>query len=469
MKYSLKTKLSLVFAIVVLITVALISILANVFIGMQFNKYIIRRQDLKKNEIVSLLSWQYDKNADTWNTESIHTIGMSALYEGYIVNVYDIRNNPVWQAQKHDMSLCSQVMEDISKRMEEKLPLINGEFTSRTFHLVRDGETLGSVNIIYFGPYFLSDNDFKFLDALNVVLISIGVFSLILSVSVGILLAKRISLSILKTVDVTRKIAGGSYEERIDEKANTKEIDMLIKSINHLAGSLENQEILRKQLTEDVSHELRTPISILQSHIEAMTDGVWEPTRERLESCNDEIKRIGSLVSDLEKLHRLDSENLKLNKSEINLADIIQKAVKSFDVALEDKNLTISVNGDCPDILADADRIGQVVANLLSNAVKYSEDGGSISVDIFETSDFAGFSITDNGTGIPESELSFIFERFYRADKSRNRNTGGSGLGLAIVKSIVDAHGGKISVESQANHGSSFKIMLPKNQKIGGA
>jgi len=465
MKYSLGTKLSSVIAIVVLITVALISFLANIFIGEQFNNYISRQQDLKKDEIVSSLSQQYNKNMSAWNIEFIHTIGMSALYEGYIVKVYDIQNISLWDAQKHDMSLCTQVMDDISKRMQKKYPRINGEFTSKTYHLTRNNETLGSVSISYFGPYFLSENDFKFLDALNMVLIWIGIFSLLLSVLIGILMAKKLSKPILKTVDVTRKIAHGSYEARIDEITKTKEIDMLIGSINHLAGSLEKQEILRKQLAEDVSHELRTPIAVLQSHVEAMIEGVWEPTKERLESCNDEVKRIGSLVADLEKLQKIDSGNLNLNKSEVNLVDMTNKIAKSFDFKMKDKNLTILICGNCSNIFADADRISQVVVNLVSNAVKYSNNGGSITINIFETAHSVGFRIIDNGIGIPENELPFIFERFYRADKSRNRNTGGSGLGLAIVKSIVEAHDGKISVESQMNNGSYFEVLLPKNKQ----
>jgi two-component system sensor histidine kinase BaeS len=268
-----------------------------------------------------------------------------------------------------------------------------------------------------------------------------------------------------KTVQITKRIAAGSYKDRIEEKTKTKEIDLLIRSINQLAFSLEKQENLRKQLTEDVSHELRTPIAILQSHVEAMIDGVWEPTAERLQSCNDEIKRIGSLVYDLENLHKLDSANLRLNKSEIDLAEIVQKAVKSFDVAIKEKKLTVSISGNSSNILADADRISQTAINLVSNAVKYSKEGGRISVNIFETKNSVGFSIADTGIGIPESELPFIFERFYRADKSRNRNTGGSGLGLAIAKSIVEAHGGRISVESRVNSGSRFEVLLPKNNK----
>lgn len=461
--HSLKTKLSFVICTIVLITVSLISFLTNVFIQKQFNNYILKQQELKKREIVNSLSQQYNKFTNTWDIDFIHTIGMSALYDGYIVKVYDIKNNSVWDAQKHDMTLCAQIMESISERMEEKYPNIHGQFTSKVYHLTTSDETIGSVSIGFFSPYFLSENDFEFLNALNIALISIGVFSLLLSVLIGVMFAGKLSKPILKTVVATKKIASGSYDIRIDEKATTKELDMLISSINHLASSLEHQNKIRKQLTEDVSHELRTPIAVLQSYIEAMIEGVWELTPERLESCNDEIKRLSSLISDLEKLHKVDSDNLRLSKSEINLTEIIYKAVKSFEVKIKENDLNISVSGSCNKLIADENRINQVVINLLSNAIKYTNSGGDIYIKIFETSNEAGFSVTDNGIGIPENELPFIFERFYRADKSRNRKTGGLGLGLAIVKSIVDAHGGKISVESKINKGTRIEVLLPKN------
>jgi signal transduction histidine kinase len=460
MKHSLKTMLSFAIAIVVLISVALVSLLAITFIEEQFNSYIIRQQELKKDQLIASLSQQYSQN--TWQKEFIHAIGMSALYDGFIIKVYDLQNKSVWDAQAHDMSLCAQIMEDISKRMAERYPAVHGNFTSSTYHLTRNNQTIGYVNISYFGPYFLNENDFKFLDALQTVFVVIGVFSLLLSVFIGMMMAKRLSQPILKTVDVTKEIADGSYDARIQEKTNTKELAMLIESINHLAGSLENQEILRKQLTEDVSHELRTPIAVLQSHMEAMIEGVWEPSLERLESCNDEIKRIGSLVSDLEKLQKIESEKLKLNKSEVSLAEVIHKAVKSFEVRIQEEKLEVSVSGSCSAIHADADRISQVVVNLLSNAIKYSNPGGTIHIRLFDKGLYSGFSITDTGIGIPENELPLIFERFYRADKSRDRKTGGSGLGLAIVKSIVEAHGGKITVESKPNQGSCFEVLLPK-------
>jgi signal transduction histidine kinase len=178
------------------------------------------------------------------------------------------------------------------------------------------------------------------------------------------------------------------------------------------------------------------------------------------------MARISKLVYDLENLAKVESNNLKLDKTQINLLDLSGKMIGNFETELKNKNLNFAVIGGCPDILADKDRINQVLMNLISNAVKYTPDGGEIRITISETEDSAVFSIEDNGTGIPEEEVPHIFERFYRADKSRNRMTGGSGIGLAIVKSIVTAHGGSVDVQSRLGKGSCFMITLPKmNQK----
>jgi signal transduction histidine kinase len=387
---------------------------------------------------------------------------MSAVYEGYIIKVFDSQNKSIWDAEAHDMSLCNQVMNDISARMEARSPQINGQVTSKTFSITNNNVIIGSVSISYYGPYFLSDNDFKFIDSLNIILIIIGGFSLLLSIIIGFIMAKRISRPILKTVDAAKLISDGNYNVRIDEVTGTKEIEKLIQSINHLAETLETQEKLRKQLTEDVSHELRTPIAILQSHVEAMIEGVWEPSKERLESCNDEILRIGGLVSDLENLANNESDNLKLNKKNISLSEITNKAIRSFEAKIKNKNLHVEVSGNCSDILADGDKINQVVMNLMSNAIKYTEEGGKIDIELSEANDNVIFNIKDNGIGIADEELPFIFERFYRTDKSRNRETGGSGIGLAIVKSIVEAHGGTVVAESKLDEGTSFEVTLPK-------
>ncbi len=392
----------------------------------------------------------------------VHAIGMFSLYEGYIIKVYDKDNVILWDAQAHDMNLCNQIMDDISNRMQIEYPQIAGEFTAISHSLDQAGTSIGSVSISYFGPFFLSDNEFQFLHSLNTILLSVGFVSLIVSLIVGSMLANRISQPILKTVEATKEIADGNYEVRLDEGSDTKELNMLVGSINHLATSLETLEKLRKQLTEDVAHELRTPITILQSYIEAMTEGIWEASPERLQSCYEEVVRIGKLVGDMENLARLEGENLKLNKQRMDLHSIIEKTVSSFTVEIENKKLEVTIHGPHTELLADQDRIKQVVVNLFTNAIKYSKDECSIAFEVFENKDTAGFYIQDSGSGIPKEELPFIFERFYRADKSRNRLTGGTGIGLTIVKSIVEAHGGRVSVESSLNKGSRFTVTLPK-------
>lgn len=462
MKFSLRSKLSLSIALVVLLTVALISFLSNYLIRTQFEGYVTNQQQKTAQKIVESIGVQYDAAADSWNTDFIHTIGMYALYDGYIVKVYDKDGKSLWDAETCDMNLCAQVMDDISHRMMLEYPTINGEFTTATYTLRQGAREIGSVSIDYFGPFFLSEEDFLFLDSLNRILIGIGVFSLLISAITGIFLARHLSRPILKTVEMTRDIADGKYCARIRENTGTKEVDQLIGSINHLAQSLEKQETLRRQLTADVAHELRTPLATVQTHMEAMLEGVWEPTPERLESCYDEMNRLENLVSDLENLAKVESDNLRLNKTLINLREMTEKALWNYEKKMKDRNLHVEVEGNCSSINADRDRINQVLVNLISNAVKYTPDGGNIRITLSDTDNSVIFNIRDSGIGIPKEEIPYIFERFYRADKSRNRNTGGSGIGLAIVKSVVSAHGGTVDVESRLNEGSNFIVKLPK-------
>ncbi|MGV8906961.1 MAG: ATP-binding protein, partial [Acetobacterium sp.] len=449
-------------ALVMLLTVALISLLSNFLIEKQFTNYLEIQQNKKTLEIADRLSQQYDNNTKNWDVNSVHTIGMYAMYDGYIIKVYDLDNKTIWDAEAFDMTMYSHVTDEITHRMMMKYPNGVGEFTSKNINIIKDDETIGTVNINYFGPYFLSEDDFDFLNALNLIFLGIGIFSLIFSVVIGAFLAKQLSRPILKTVSVTKQIADGDYKVRIKENSSTKEMDELIVSINQLADSLGKQETLRKRLTADVAHELRTPLTSVGTHIEAMIEGVWEPTTERLQSCQDEILRIGKMVQDMESLAKVESENLKLNKTWMSLVEIAEKSVSNFEADIMNKKLEMSINGQCSDVFADKGRISQVVINLISNALKYTPDGGKINITLSEVDRFIRLRIKDNGIGIPADELPFIFERFYRADKSRNRMTGGSGIGLAIVKSIVIAHGGSVTVESHLNEGSCFVVTLPK-------
>ncbi len=462
MKLSLKRKLSLAMLIVALLTVALISFLSGSMIKREFKGYIARQQEARTESIISSISHQYNEVAGIWNVDLVYATGMAALNDGYIIKVLDSQGQTVWDAQAHDMSLCEDIMKDISERMGVEFPQIGGSFQSHAHELISGGEIVGSVSIGYYEPFFLNENDFRFLDTLNVVIAGIGLVSLAVSVIVGLIMATGLSRPLRKTVEAAAQISDGNYKVRLADQNDTLEVGMLMQSINHLASSLEQQEGIRKQLVEDVSHEIRTPVAILQTHIEAMVEGIWQPTVEHLQSCHDEVIRIGQLMKDIESLTEVNSSNIRLDKTEFGIMEVIRRAIGGFEVEIGKKGLHIALKGtDCM-VSADRNRINQVLVNLLSNAVKYSKSGGSIDVEVMETTSYVVITVKDDGIGIPDKEQPYIFERFYRADKSRNRKTGGSGIGLSIVKYIVEAHGGKVSVSSKIDEGSTFEVMLPK-------
>lgn len=460
---SLRKQLSLSIFLILFLTVFLTGILSNWLINREFQKYIIQLGEERRENIVEELSKQYDGLKRDWKKDYVHAIGMNALYDGYIIKLYDAGNHVVWDAENHDMSLCGQIMDEISLRMEERGS--KGGFVDNAYELNQNGKKTGSLSIKYYGPFFMNEADFDFINVMNQVLIFIGVLSGVCSVIAGCLLARRISRPVAKTAYIAKQISEGNYNIRFEPGTRIKELDDLAEAINQLSDGLGKQENLRKRLTADVAHELRTPLTSLSSHLEAMMEGLWEPTQERLGSCFEEVKRLGTLVADLEQLARMESENLVLRKSKEDLLNLVKIVSETMTGELLKRNLSFSLEGTPISVEIDKDRISQVIANLLSNAMKYTPEGGSIKVIVTETTKDGIIKVIDNGIGIPERELPLIFERFYRSDKSRDRKTGGAGIGLAIVKSIVTAHGGKVVAESTVEEGSCFTVSIPKHLK----
>lgn len=461
MKKTLKSRLSAGFALIALITIFLISLAANLLINREFEKYIENQQETFSDDLAKSLQLQYNPDTESWNLEYIHGMGMYALNDGYVIKLYDTDGEVVWDAENHDMTYCHQVMTSIAARMQETRPDLDGDFVTHSYSLVQDDALIGIADISYYSPYYLNDDDFHFIDSLNRILLVIGILSVCGAMIAGMLFAKHISLPITKTIHLTGEISKGNYALRLPQNTNIRELDELTGSVNHLAESLSLQETMRKRLTTDVAHELRTPLTNVSSHLEAIMEGVWEPTPQRISECYDEIARISHLVSDLERLQQIENENLALRKTSVDLLALAKSVCAGFEVFLTEKHLKCSVTGDHVIIPGDEKRLYQVVENLLSNAVKYSHEGGKISIIVRKENNFGIFVMEDEGIGIPEKELSLIFERFYRTDLSRSRKTGGAGIGLTIVKAIVQAHGGIVTAENKKEGGSRFIVSLP--------
>lgn len=461
-KSKLSTKLSVGFAFIAFVTVILITLSANILINKQFEEYVAEKQKSFSDEMPLSIEPQYNSETKEWNIDYIHGFGMYALNNGYIIKLYDNNKEIIWDASNHDMTLCHKTMQNISSRMKESRPSLDGEFSTHNYELWQNGELVGYLDVSYYGPYYFNDNDFHFLKVLNAIIAVVGVIAVIGAVFAGIIFAKKISVPVVSVTNITKEISNGNYNKKIDTNEDTTEIAQLVQAVNHMSYMLNEQENIRKRLTSDVAHELRTPVANVSANIEAMVEGALEPDNARLESCYNELLRITDIISDLEKLRQIENEKLVLERTSVDVKELCESVIQAFKAQLESKQISCTVNADHVSLMADRNRLYQVMANLISNAIKYTQNGGCINVDVVDNKDFVAISVKDNGIGINESDLPFIFERFYRTDKSRNRTTGGAGIGLAIVKAIVLAHGGEVSVESKESVGSTFNVVLPQ-------
>lgn len=456
----LKHRLTLIFVLFSMTIIFLISFASHMFMKENFNRYLEDIIEERKNVLIRDISNTYKNGA--WGREDIEKIGLEAIDNGFIIKVKDASDNVIWSAKTHNSSMCEAMMDRMGYNMNIINPGYQGDYTEETYNLKIDDNSVGTLEIGYYGPLYYNDSDVGFFKTLDNILIFVGIFSLGVSICIGVLISTSISKPIGSVVKATNFIATGKYKNRIKEESNIKEIKEMINSVNTLANSLDEEEKIRKILTKDISHELRTPLTTMQGQLEALIDGIWEPTEQRLQSIHEEVQRLSRLVGSLEHLSRYESEDLILNRSEVNIKDLIEIVLINFEKQLHDKDINVTRNLESSMVAADKDKIIQSLVNIISNGIKYTEQGGIIEVTCRDKKDKAIINIRDNGIGISKEHLPYIFQRFYRADESRARATGGAGIGLTISKAIIEAHGGTVKVKSKLNEGTEFIIEIPK-------
>jgi two-component system sensor histidine kinase BaeS len=290
------------------------------------------------------------------------------------------------------------------------------------------------------------------------------IISLIVAILLSILFSSRMTQPLNKLLTALRRLAEGDHSYRI-ELGTEDEFQELANSFNEMSAQLAENETNRKNLLADVAHELRTPISIIAGELELVQEGTVEPDSSFYISLADEVQRLNRLVDDLQQLSLAEAGQLSLKLEETNLYQLLEKVADNFAWAEEEKGINISLEGDKDTTaVVDSDRIKQVIINLIGNAVRILPAGGMVRLNLTEKPELKSVEITiaDNGPGIGEEQLKYIFDRFYRTDSSRSRDDGGTGLGLSIVKGYVEAHDGTIKVESELNKGTRFIILLPK-------
>ncbi|MGF9798569.1 ATP-binding protein [Brevibacillus agri] len=283
---------------------------------------------------------------------------------------------------------------------------------------------------------------------------------------VSIFTAKRFTKPIVMMSEAAKDVAKGNLSVRVAVPRGKDELSSLVETFNNLIQSLQNQEELRKRLTSDIAHELRTPLNTLLAQTEGMIDGVWAATPEHLEATRSEVLRLIRIVSDLDQVIQAEAGAMSISREVVDLGAVVEKTVDSMMAAFHRKKiaLTSSVHPGSW-VIGDEQRLAQVFSNLLTNSLKHTSPGGEVTVSVINKGEFIEVIVRDNGSGIPPNDLPFVFERFYRGDRSRNRESGGTGLGLTIVKGIVEAHQGEVQISSKAGAGTTVTVKLPARKE----
>lgn len=297
--------------------------------------------------------------------------------------------------------------------------------------------------------------------------------SLFIAVGFIFFLSRKLSAPLLQMELATREIAKGHLKTKLIHSSQD-EVGALAKAITELGMELEEYRSNRREFLANISHELRTPISYIKGYAQVLNDGLYKNEKEKefyLSIIQDESTRLTSLINDLFELSKMEEGKLDLNFERLDISDIIVSSVNKVHLKAREKNLKIETHlpSNCPLVLTDGRRLEQVLINLLENSIRYSNEGDSaINLTLKPNKHSIDIFISDSGIGIPKEDLPFIFERFYRVEKSRARSSGGTGLGLAIVKNLIDDHlKGEISVSSTQGIGTTFTIKLPINREIG--
>ena len=458
MKRTLWLQLVLSFLFLSALIISSFSWITLQLIDSHFEDYLTKRQDTQVATYVEGLEEAYIANQD-WNETVVHQIGRDAMHNGIAIALYDQNNELVWET----MSLMDHGMRAPSgeQHMQEMMEIFPDEFTQTAHTLEYNGTPVGEAVFGIMGVVAYTEQDATFIQETEKNLLLAALFALLSAVLFGTFIAKRVSAPMVDVSRFTKEIAQGNYANQLPVETGIKEMNELVSSVNELSDQLQRQQEIRNQLSSDIAHEIRTPLTTLKGNIEAMLDGIWEPTPERLQNCYEEVNRITRLIGQIDQINEIESHTYSLVQTDFDLTGLSRQVVTTFEALANSKQVKMDIAGKPVQIHADKDKVSQVITNLLANALKFTPPGGEIIITVNEQNEKAVLRIADTGEGIRQEDLDRIFERFYMSEPSRNSRLGGQGIGLAIVKSIMKAHKGTITVESTYGRGTTFTIMFP--------
>jgi two-component system sensor histidine kinase BaeS len=450
---NLRTKLTLAFVLVAVVAVGLVAVLANRATAVGFQQYLAAGETNQLEQVANQLAAFYQQEG-SWNGVNAvlrdSGIGPDPAGGGYFVRILDAAGNDVGgRGGGSGQGRNAPAFEpDVS------IPILDA------------GEQVGTLLVAQSGVGGSRAGE-QYLAQVNQAILWAGLIAVLLALLLGIFLARRLTRPLRQLNQATQNVAAGDLSQRVIVSIHD-EVGELADHFNDMAAALQMAETQRQQLLADTAHDLRTPISIMQSHLEAMLDGVFPTTPENLGIVYEETLRLGRLVGDVRTLSLVEAGQLPLDKQAVDLTELVAQAAASFAPLAEADGIQLVTDFQpTPAVQADPTRIHQVLANLIANALRYAPQGSQIpptvSLSVAADADQVMIRITDNGPGLSLEQQVSVFDRFWRSDAARSREEGGSGLGLAIAKGIVEAHNGRIGVESEPTQGATFGFSLPIN------
>lgn len=465
---SLRSHMFMQYAALVLICMIVIPAGVAKILDLQMKNFLEVRMFEDEQRVVDFIQNLYGGNG-SWDMPRFSQLQSDLLRKPLVsATLIDNYGRVVWEFRRmmmRDIGRGSDMTRGMSHGGHggRSLSDLSQHFITRESKIMAGGRPVATVRFVYMP--FVDTREADFLKQFNKQMLLFAVAPMLVVASLfAFVMAGRISKPVLKLANRASLISKGKYSTRDEMNSNIKELQILIDSMDRLGMSLEEQEELRKRLLCDVAHELRSPLTIVKSHLEAFEDGVWSPTPERIKLTVSEIDRLSMLILEIERLSSLESGDERLNYSLADLSEELEKEAMTLEPMYKDKSLSLILDIESGVVAAvDIAKLKRAVENLLQNALRYTDCGGEVTLSLKTVGKTAEISVRDSGIGINENDLPFIFERFYRTDKSRTRESGGMGIGLAIAKAIVEAHGGEITVESKEGKGSRFVITLPVN------
>ncbi len=305
----------------------------------------------------------------------------------------------------------------------------------------------------------------EFMQSFHRSLFWVGGAILFVGLIASYLLAQSITVPLRYLSSAADAVRKGAYGRQVDISSDD-EVGQLAVIFNRMSKALADNNSLRQRFLADIAHELKTPLTVIQGNLEGMLEGVIDRSDEQINSLYEETFQLNRMIRDLRDLTLAEAGQLPLEKKPGDINGLISRVLLMLEPLAEEKNIAlVSKLGRIPEIIIDTDRIAQVFYNLITNALRYTTKNGkiTISTDVVRKDGrkWIKIEVADNGIGIFPQDLPFIFDHFYRVDKSRDKQSGGSGIGLAIVKQLIENHGGTVEVVSERGKGSTFFMYLP--------